>query len=162
MKFLEKNLEDIVFNTPINKIYDRGLKTIGLFGLRKRQLKIGNYGVADIATFSRCSLMDENNYLNITVFELKRDLINIDALLQAVRYLKGIDRYIFYKRKKEIDVRYNIVLIGEKLDLDTSFVYLPDFLSKSDFEVKMFTYQYDFDGIRFQEHKGFCLTNEGF
>lgn len=162
MKFLEKNLEDIVFTAPPIELFNRGLDTTALLGIKKRQLKIGNYGIADIVTFERCEDENLSPYLNVTVFELKRDYINIDSLLQSVRYLKGIKRYIENKRKKNIHVKYNAILIGERLDLESSFVYLPDFLCNNDFDVKMFTYQYNFDGIRFEEQFGFCLTNEGF
>ena len=162
MKFLEKNLEDIVFNTQPVELYNRGLDTTALLGKKKRQLKIGNYGIADIVYFEKCRNENLEPCLKITVFELKKDCINIDSLLQAVRYIKGIDRYIFNKRQKDLTVTYSVILIGERLDLDSSFVYLTDFLYNSGVQIQVFTYQYEFDGIKFNEQNGFYLRNEGF
>jgi hypothetical protein len=50
MNFLEKNLEDIIFETHENKLRDRGLE---ISGKKLRQLRIGNYGIADMITYTR-------------------------------------------------------------------------------------------------------------
>lgn len=156
MTFLEKNLEDIIFNTNPFKLFERGLDIVD-YSARKRQLKIGNYGIADIVLFAR-----DCNVLYVNVVELKKDTINIESLIQASRYIKGIDRYIRRKRQKDIEIEYGITLIGANLDLNSSFVHLTDVIADSGFNLKIYTYQYEFDGIRFNTQSDFCLTNEGF
>lgn len=160
MKFLEKDLEDIIFNTSAYELFKRGLDIME-YNIRKRQLKIGNYGIADIVLFNRESFVEEP-YLHINVIELKKDILNIDSLMQAARYAKGIERYIFHKRKKSIEVKFGITLIGSSLDLNSSFVHLTDVITNNGFDLKMYKYTYEFDGIRFHKREDFSLTNEGF
>lgn len=45
--FLEKTLEDIIFETSNDDLKERGL---WICGNKKRQVKIGNYGIADLIT----------------------------------------------------------------------------------------------------------------
>lgn len=82
MKFLEKDLEDIIFNADNESLQSRGLE---IRGFKKRQLNIGNYGIADIVTFERSNYIDEEyaEYVGgenkthsrpiITVYELKKN-----------------------------------------------------------------------------------------
>jgi hypothetical protein len=53
MKFLEKDLEEIIFNSCKIKLCNRGLT---LPEKIKRQVRIGNYGVADLIGFEKESL----------------------------------------------------------------------------------------------------------
>lgn len=156
MNFLEKNLEDIIFNTRTFNLFERGLDIID-YSSKKRQLKIGNYGIADIVLFGK-----DYDVLNINVLELKKDTINIESLMQAARYVKGIDSYIRRKRRKEIEVQYTITLIGASLELNSSFVHLTDVLTENGFDLRIYTYQYEFDGIKFNRESDFYLKNEGF
>ena len=82
MKFLEKNLEDIIFETDNEKLQERGLD---IRGKKFRQLRLSHYGIADIVTVSRIG-----QSLQIDIFELKKDVITVDTLLQALRYIEGI------------------------------------------------------------------------
>jgi hypothetical protein len=50
MDFLEKDLEDIIFDSPNEELRKRGLN---IWGKKKRQLNIGNYGRADIITYDK-------------------------------------------------------------------------------------------------------------
>ena len=50
MKFFEKDLEEIIYLSDKDKLSDRGLY---LNGKLKRQLRIGNYGVADLIEYKR-------------------------------------------------------------------------------------------------------------
>lgn len=149
MNFLEKNLEDIVFETPNDKLHERGFF---LFGEKKRQVRIGNYGIADIITYFR-----RENKMFINVLELKKDKVSIETLLQAVNYVKGIKRYLD-RRACSFDISIRITLIGKEVDNSNSFCYFPDIFNNID----VFTYEYQFDGIFFHQETGFKLTNEGF
>ena len=59
-----------------------------------------------------------------------------------------------------IYVCINIVLIGRKLDNEGSFCYLPNIIPYG--KVKFFTYNYDFDGLKFKQENNYQLTEEGF
>lgn len=149
MTFLEKNLEDILFDANNQKIAERGLF---LYGKKKRQVRIGNYGIADLVAYYTC---DEK--LFITVYELKKDKVGIETLLQAMNYVKGIDWYL-KRRNFSFETVFRIKLIGKEIDTGNSFCYFPDFFPN----VELITYEYKFDGIRFYNHNGFKLTNDGF
>lgn len=171
MDFLEKDLEEIIFNTDSQTLYNRGLY---VFGKRKRQLKIGQYGIADMITLKRPCL---HPYLNfpvkgvVTVYEFKKDTINVSAFLQAVRYLKGIQRYL-EKRNKNHLYDYEICLVGKSIDLNSSFSYLTDIVSSnigetpmhfdSRFSLSVYTYSYDIDGLMFTQEYNYKQSSEGF
>lgn len=177
MTFLEKDLEEIIYETY--KSDPIGLKKRGLYlnGIIKRQLRIGNYGIADLVTFERDidyeyspdRFIDKDDVetmifecyttpkLIVTVYELKKDKIGISAYLQALKYIKGIKRYLD-EREFNYDVGYNIVLIGKELDTSGSFCFIPDFSSN----VEFYTYNYDLDGLKFKNKKGYILTDENF
>lgn len=150
MNFLEKNLEDIIFDTPNERLQERGLD---ISGIKKRQVSIGNYGICDLISIER-----EGNSFYIKVYELKKELINVDAFLQAVKYKKGIERY-FEKHlsKKGWICQVSIVLIGKTIDTKNSFCYLSEYTG-----FDFFTYDYNFDGINFTQKYGYSKINEGF
>lgn len=175
MKFLEKNLEDIIFESDRDLLKERGLDFKGQV---KRQLKIGNYGFADLVTFSRRTheeFVFKDLYakgipvgefnslpcLDITVYELKKELINVDTLLQAVRYCKGIKRYFEIRKFYQL-TKFKIVLIGSKLDTSSDFIYLSDFLCDDFFTLETLIYKYEVDGIWFKKQNSYQLKNEGF
>lgn len=166
MKFLEKNLEDIICESDRELLYERGLI---IKGILFRQLRIGNYGVADIVTISREP--NEDYYAKemiitrpiITVYELKKDVIGIDAFIQAIGYINGIKSYL-EKRGIFSNAIYRMVLIGSDID-NSKACYLPDIIPSnvddSDF-ISMMTYDYLLEGILFKDISGYKLTNEGF
>jgi hypothetical protein len=172
MDFLEKNLEDIIFETDNELLSKRGL-CIG--GTKKRQVNIGNYGIADIISFDRFTdCLDGKTveyFIKIRILELKKDKIDAGTFLQALKYCKGIKSYI-EKRKlfTSHQILFEIILIGKKIDLSSSFIYLADFLSGGDneyclheyFELSVYSYSYEFDGIKFDRKHGYSLINEGF
>lgn len=167
MNFLEKDLEKIIYETPSEQLRERG---IHIYSKRKRQLRIGNYGVADIVSMGiDCDgpwpMFDR--YLCIKVFELKQDKVDVGAFLQAVRYVKGIKRWIELNKGNlhYSGVKYQICLVGKTLDKTSGFSYLPDMISTESLggiDLNVFTYSYEFDGIKFQNEYGYQLTNEGF
>lgn len=119
MKFLEKDLEEFIFKTD-NKILHT--KNLYVYGQKKRQLRIGNYGVADIVTCHRHYEYEFENgrvsryhpYATITVYELKRKIIDIKAVLQGVRYCAGIKSYL-EKRGFCRKTKVELVLIGDDI-----------------------------------------------
>lgn len=170
MKFLEKDLEQIIFETD-NAI----LKSKGLYlnGKPFRQLRIGNYGIADLVYFKR-----PRKYPNIDIFrgcitivELKQNKVNVSAFFQAVRYAKGIARYL---EKRGISVEkyidFKIVLIGSEIDLNSDVVYLPDIFKESKYDrfdfhesqtsVELYTYSMNINGLSFKEYFNYSLKNE--
>lgn len=160
--FLEKNLEDIIFESDRNELFDRGLSISGkLF----RQFNLGNYGIADLVTYEDADYEDRNkdspyevDYI-VTVFELKRKLIDFSTLAQAIRYVAGL---IFYNKihYKNNTFQYKIVLIGSEIEEKPEFLYFPE-LILSDYAnpvieidkivgIEFIKYSYDFNGINFE------------
>ena len=172
MKFLEKDLEQIIFESGRDSLDEKGLAINGkLF----RQLRIGNYGIADLVEFTRPSYDGPKNEFiapgRITVYELKKDHIGIASFLQALHYVKGIERYLNSRGKSNLYI-VNIVLIGRSIDDSGSFCFITDLLSiKNRFydglymengTIEFYTYDYDIDGITFTNKSGYQLTKEGF
>jgi hypothetical protein len=165
MNFLEKDLEEIIFNTDNEILYSKGLR---IFGKKYRQLKIGNYGIADIVTFGRETFYlgeDEIKCINVNVFELKKDKAGISAFLQALKYCKGIKRY-FKHRDKNIPLKFNITLVSKFIDTKSDYIYLEDFLTDNYYfdglSLNNYSFTYDFDGIKFKKEFDYQLVNEGF
>lgn len=159
MEFLEKDLEQIIYETSNNKLFSRGLTNILCYdSKKKRQLKIGNYGVCDLIFYTRSYDHDCSEtvpLLEINVLELKKDKIGISAFLQAVRYAKGISHYL---SKRNITNKISIVLIGRTIDV-SDFIYLTDMLPTG--FLTCYTYCYDVDGIKFNKECNYVLTNHG-
>jgi len=142
MKFLEKNLEDIIFETDNEKLQERGLD---IKGKKFRQLKLSHYGIADIITVSRVG-----QSLQIDIFELKKDVINADTLIQALRYLEGIKTYL-RKRKFKKNVYYTIRLCGKSISNLRELSLLSSNIGTVEM-IELITYSYDFNGLRFEEN----------
>jgi len=173
MDFLEKDLEDIVFNSSCDALQERGLYVADK--KRYRQLKIGNYGIADLVTFQRpyfeTDLPMENHHTRpiITVYEFKKDEINYSTFDQALRYACGIKRYwdwrfsvndfIFFDSEFNTcyDPEIQIKLIGKKVT-DNGFISCIENVFPS---VEIYTYNYDIDGISFEKIR-LNLLNHGF
>lgn len=166
MKFLEKDLEEIIYESHKNnkkELYEKGLPTIGKM---HRQLRIGNYGIADLVTFNKCfSYYHDSNCLKITVYELKKEKAGISAFLQAVRYCKGISQYVKF-RNKDICLSFEIVLCAKEIDTNSDFIFLNDFMSDSwigvGIHLSCYSYSYGLNGIKFKLEHGYSLTNDGF
>lgn len=172
MKFLEYDLEEIIYKADVSLLQDRGLN---VWGKLLRQKKIGNYGVADLIEYQRPYTDGPNNDLYkgcINVIELKKDKISVSSFLQAVNYLKGIQSYL-EKRGVSHMYDYEITLIGSSIDKDSSFVFLTDIInSQCDFErlidrssvfrLNFLTYSYKIDGLYFDVVSNYDLKNKGF
>lgn len=163
MKFLEKDLEEIIFNSCKSKLWNKGL----LLPERiKRQVRIGNYGIADLIGFEKEYIGIRGVWTecpSVTVYELKQQSVSISAFLQAVRYAKGVKHYL-QKRNPLMykNLKINIVIIGDKIDINSDLVYLTDMISGDLFSVTFYTYSYDVDGILFYKHKGYQLSEPNF
>lgn len=167
MKFLEKDLEQIIFESGRDSLRQKGLTISGkLF----RQMKIGNYGIADLVSFSRPNYYGPGreyfDFGSITIYELKKDQVGISAFLQAINYARGIQSYLKKRNKLEKYV-INIVLIGKEIDTTGSFCYIPDLLSlQNDYTehgyISFVTYEYNLDGLEFVEQYGYSKKDEGF
>lgn len=162
MKFLEKDLEDIIWESDKEELAERGFI---IYGKLFRQLKIGNYGIADLVSINR-GVEGLKNALNINVIELKKDSIGISAFLQAVNYVKGIDSYLKF-RKFSHPYFFNITLIGSEIDTSGSFCFIQDLFSSylnegGINEINFLTYDYKVSGIYFNDETGYDLTNKGF
>lgn len=153
MEFLEKNLEDIIYDAPNPDLRDQGLE---IYGFKRRQVRIGNYGVCDLLVHARdyefplCPV-------HFTIFELKKDCIDAEAFLQAIRYARGLQSYLINHRGF-YHFTIDICLVGRIIDMHSPFPYLPSFMTN----LKLFTYKYSYDGIQFKEEKNYKLIEEGF
>lgn len=156
----EKEIEDLIFNADTNFLSERGLY---LPYFKKRQLKIGNYGIADIVGYEKAYFFNgvKHTENKIYIYELKKETINIDAFIQAVSYAKGIKRYM-EKYKPNIDFGFKIILIGKDIDLSNSLVYLPDLFDNEEISISIYTFDYRIDGFYFKEHSGYSLKDEKF
>jgi len=166
MDFYESDLEDIIwdcFKTPegVDKLCEKGLHLIKP-SRSFRQLRLGNYGIADLVTFDKSHYKIQDEIVaevTITIYELKKDQIKLDSLVQLCRYMKGVKRYFGARgcQLKYSDIRG--VLIGKSLNVD-DWVYLTDHIQE---KIDFYTYEYSIDGMSF-EHKNcdFHLIEEGF
>ena len=147
MDFLEKNLEDILYDAfrcseSVNHLFMCGLECY-YPALTLRQVRIGNYGIADLVTIS---LVERK----IRVFELKRDNIGVGALLQASKYKRGINRYLYESgRDNLLCFDIEIILIGKRYE-NSEWLYL--FANGLD-GVSLYTYKYGLNGLSFEQHE---------
>ena len=151
MDFIEKDLEQIIYESDRSDLFERGL---ALNGKLYRQLRIGNYGTADLISVYK----EYDTYL-ITVYELKKNYIGESTFFQALKYAKGIIRYL-KKRNAKIKYKIEIVLIGKGIDLKGNLCYITDILDS----IHLYTYSYKANGILFEYHPydEYYLKNEGF
>ena len=172
MKFLEKDLEQIIYEADKDVLEKRGLY---INGKMFKQLRIGNYGIADLVTVVRDYNYIYNDsgkdfirpYLIINVYELKKDKIGISAFLQAVRYVKGIKRYLSKRNFYNYD--FHITLIGSDLDTSGSFCFLSDLINSysecpqtSITGIRFKTYSFELEGLKFKNESSYSLIEEGF
>lgn len=163
MNFLEKDLERILeeqLNNDPEVLYDLGLEHIDYDLKMKvfRQLRIGNYGVADLVTVQRFS--DE---LFIDVYELKKDKIDFNALCQVHAYSKGVQSYLLKRGFNKFRIRK--ILVGRDFDTHGKFVFVFDDNQRLNFlDTHIFKYHYGIKGILFEEvfPNRFTLIDEGF
>ncbi len=140
---------------------------LDIFGKLYRQLRIGNYGIIDLLEVRRFNYNDCAGFpqLKLIIYELKKDKISVSALMQAMKYVKGIDSYL-KKRNTKLSYEISVRLIGKEINMeDTSLPYLPFIIpihqSKTNF-LEFFEYKFDAFGLRFEYFEPVKLENEGF
>src|SRR6188768_3636169 len=170
MNFLEKELEQIIWESDNMKLRQKGLE---ISGKKFRQLRVGNYGILDLLTVEKLyysNFRDRRNdpYLNITVYELKKEKVGISAFLQSIKYCKGIKSYLS-KRKLGLKFKLNVVLCAKEVDTTGDFIYLTDLFTheintpnSNINSVSAYSFNFDIDGINFRSHTEYSLIREGF
>lgn len=158
MEFLEKNLEDIIYDADNSSLRARGLI---IHGLKKRQVRVGNYGIADIVSLDREEFdpeyhIEHSRTIRITVMELKKNTVDANTAMQGYRYCQGIKRYL-RKRFPNWYVEFTVIAVGRDL-ADGDFRYTIEFIPR----LNIYTYEYRLDGLNFKIHSGYVLREEGF
>lgn len=158
INFLEKDLETILFEAPQEEISKRGLSCFRHENIY-RQITLGNYGFADIITNSFYQQSPEDMmHITITIYELKNLKVDLSALAQIARYIKGVKRLTRELGNKEnIALHVSGVLIGRSLELNGDFVFLLDMME----DIECYTYAFDYRGISFCKQSGFTMSKEG-
>jgi len=140
MNFLEKNLEDIIFENK-ELLSDRGLVNI-FYKNTKRQVIMPFGRKIDMLTWG---IVDDVIYARI--IELKKDCVGYNALYQSVQcYIDFIATISGYFK----DYKIEIVLIGDCVSGD-----IKDIGCTSDL-FRFFDYTYKLDGIYFREYHQNC------
>lgn len=158
MRFLEKDLEYIIwdnlfFPEDVGNLNGSGLDCVCYTPYKSRQLRIGNYGICDLVTLER-----GQESLRVTIYELKKDEINIDGVIQLSRYVTGCKRYL-RSRFPETEILIRPVIIGRSIH-NGDWVYLFNTLFNT---VLVYTYEYGIDGLQFDLHNmNYSLIDEGF
>ena len=158
MTFLEKNLEDIVYDTSQYLVFSRGLDCYE-FDIKLRQLNLGAYGIADIVT---AAVSINNNtgrtQILISVYELKKDAVDMAAFLQGARYVRGIQHYLSHHDLSNVDISYRIILIGSSTSLSCEVGYFPHIFSN----LYIYSYSYEWNGIWFSRNDNIQIIDPGF
>lgn len=164
MNFLEKDLEEIIFNTSREVLKERGLP---IYGKMKRQLNLGKFGICDLITIDRQeNTTPWSNGFKITLYELKKDKIGISSFLQVLAYAKGIKLYLEdFRQIYDFDI--DVVLIGKEVDTTGSFCYIPELFHQDGSgnlygqigNIRFYTYKFDINGFSFEEKYGYSLEN---
>lgn len=168
MKFLERDLEEIIMKSENHKLRDKGLEIIGE---KRNQVRIGNYGIADIVTFdkgyfykSKQGIIEEQKP-TVTVYELKKDNVSLSSFAQVCNYMKGVRDYFNHTNRDLDEYKWKIVLIGKTVDKNSSLVYLPDLFTYTEegcVQLDIYEYEYDIDGILFNQIYDYSLAKKGF
>ena len=149
MDFLEKNLEDIIYE---NANTEEGLSFLGerglmLYGHTYRQVSLGEYGIADLLNVFTDGKKG-SRILVFNVIELKKEILTEKALSQVCRYLTAINKIIH--KIKEQDTKNTWYAVLSKATLigkgasDSLLQMLPVFE-----DIDVYTYKYELDGLGF-------------
>lgn len=160
MNVLEKEIEDMIWqgineNRPL-------LRKKGLWVWDKttyhRQVDFGAYGICDIIGINVQPKKDGQRIINAHIIEIKKDEINNATFFQALRYAKGVARFVEEKLNNTTCL-FAITLVGKNVDKKGEFVYLPDVFSN----VALYTYKIDYkNGIVFSREADYYANNETF
>lgn len=154
--FTEKQIEDLISeNLRSEKGRDllckRGLHFIRGLDVFYRQLNLGDYGILDLVGLT---YEPPSKTLRVVVIELKKGEININTLLQAIRYCKGLQEVVS-KYSMAINVKFSIVLIGKTI-CTTDFCYMCDFIEN----LRCFTVELNLEtGIYFNRERNYRIVD---
>lgn len=143
MDFLEKDLEDIIWdasktNEGRSILSKRGLD---IEGKMFRQVSLAEYGRIDLA-----SVQIDPSCICVNIYELKKDFINLDSMIQVAKYGSAVREYIEGKYLTNRPISIKLTLIGSKVDLQSDFI-----LSYNMFDrLSIYLYSYKIDGISFK------------
>lgn len=141
MDFKEVTLENLIYEASQTEEGKRELKERGLEinGVLYRQLDLGSYGRADLIEMS---IDTEHNIAELTVYELKQNVINVNTLIQAYRYKRALeDLYI-----EKVPIWVNVVLIGKNINTE-DWVYILPSIS----DIAIITYEFSLKGLFFKK-----------
>jgi hypothetical protein len=156
MQFLEKDLEDIICDHYNEELIERGLF---VRGKKIRQVRLGNYGIADVISYKMVRDEFGDRLLLIQIWELKKEKISFADYEQCLRYWKGVSRYLSDYRDVSFNYKIELKLVGQRASIGIQ--YLNEKLSHIDLAV--YYYQYDLNGLSFEmETNSWCLNNEDF
>jgi hypothetical protein len=147
MAFLEKNLEGI--------IYDAYQEKEGRDQLRRLGLNIGNesfiFRQVDLELYGRLDLITiSTQFKRITIYELKKEKIDLGSLVQAAKYKTGIINFIKYEKGLNIsDFTFRIFLIGRTM-CENDWLHL---FNGTLNDITIYTYNYSLYGISFDEQR---------
>ncbi|GAB3822257.1 hypothetical protein [Pontibacter rugosus] len=166
MRFLEKDLEDIIYNHK-EVCSEKGLLECypSEYSHLFRQVNLGKYGVADLISVdviqnrpTRTIKGRHCHYhrtLSIYIIECKLNEVNVAAYLQAKRYKTAIQELLQRYNLKNTKVDIKVVLVGGSLDEGSDFV----FQLNDDHKCTVYTYAYGPNGIEFTDQdKGWRYT----
>jgi hypothetical protein len=165
MRFTEKDLEDLIVQTPRQDLIKAGYWP-ARNGRCFRQVRIGKYGIADLIYIHRRYIpkTEECDFsrheLTVSIVELKKGEITSDAFFQALGYLRGLSNYL-EKKYPSKTINYNILLVGSDMNLTKRFKYLFSTFYESTSVLGMI-YRINKNGIRFYDIGEHSLINEGF
>lgn len=149
MKFLEKDLEDIIFDSFKCISTRESLIKRGLYFLQsddrniycKRQLSIKGAGVADLVMFQRNPY--ERDHIHFHVIELKRGAVDNKSVYQCNRYVEGIYKYL---ESRGIKNTSGATVIGDRVSTN----FRKSELNNIGYIDTMY-YTYNFNGVLFHK-----------
>ncbi len=144
MEFSEKVLEDIIWDNAQSPEGRKLLQERGLVisGMMFRQVDLGAYGRADLITVEYIPHID---LIDVVVYELKKGCINVNALMQAGRYVTALQKHGLGHSDWNSDIDFSIRLIGDSIDKNGDFTFLYNELDK----VEIYTYGFKLSGLYF-------------
>ena len=145
--FVERTVEDIIFNNR-NVIHNYGLPKFKSKVFKQFYLPSGKK--IDILAYDLI-----NGHIHVDIYELKRFVINTDAVAQAYNYLVEFSA-LAAMNFKSVDI--NIIMVGNRYEPVPIF-------EKMNLPFSVYVYEYSIDGMRFnccQQKKQLYLPNEEF
>lgn len=132
-KFLERTLEQIIYSHR-ETIHEYGLPK--MYKNTLRQFKLPSGKIIDLLSFDI-----KDNVFNCLIFELKKENVDENTVIQAYNYLFELSALF---NKQFFGWEAKIILIG-------SMIKPMPILNSIDFQVELYNYEYKIDGIKFKK-----------